>query len=724
MDEADFDVTRGGQVEIIGWLYQYYNTEPKEVAFKKRKYAETDIPAVTQLFTPDWIVKYMVENSLGRYWINVLHARNDPRSEAEITQVYHWQYYMSESQQNEQVSLKIIDAQKELTEVKLEDITLVDAAMGSGHVLVYAFDVFLQLYESEGYSKRDATKNIIQYNLYGFDIDTRAFQLSYFALSMKARQYNRRFLTLGLRPNVFDIPEYTDLSVQDFEDLITTDQQSSDITRLLKAFHDGNSYGSLIHFTEPINFLEIESIIDVKPGEHQLSFESIELEEKKHKLKEIITVAKLLCRKYTVGVMNPPYMGSGKMNDVLSKYVKRHFTAGKADLFAAFMERLRMFVSTNGYYAMITQHAWMFLSSFEKLRQSLTQDTLINMAHLGTRAFEEIGGEVVQSTAFVLKKQNLTEYVGTYERLIDFNSQDRKETAYLAAVQDQTLGYLYRTNQANFKKIPGSPIAYWANQNILSEFQIGTNITDVAFVGLGMRTGDNKRFLRLWHEINCELFDPNSKSADITFKAVKWVPYNKGGNFRKWYGNKEYVVNWKNDGQEIKANTKRVYPQLGNNLGWKITNEPYYFKEGLTWTFISSSKFGVRFSPQGSIFDVAGSSLFTTNHKDLLYLEALLNSKAAYYILQLQNPTLNFQVINLKNIPVKYYNESKIVSIVEKLNRLSSLDWDDFENSWDFKVHPLLSHIADDNLSIWYYSVVLTNRVAKNVPIFRLWGVK
>ncbi|NLS63039.1 hypothetical protein [Lactiplantibacillus plantarum] len=253
-------------------MYQYYNTEPKEVAFKKRKYAETDIPAVTQLFTPDWIVKYMVENSLGRYWINVLHARNDPRSEAEITQVYHWQYYMSESQQNEQVSLKIIDAQKELTEVKLEDITLVDAAMGSGHVLVYAFDVFLQLYESEGYSKRDATKNIIQYNLYGFDIDTRAFQLSYFALSMKARQYNRRFLTLGLRPNVFDIPEYTDLSVQDFEDLITTDQQSSDITRLLKAFHDGNSYGSLIHFTEPINFLEIESIIDVKPGRTSIIF--------------------------------------------------------------------------------------------------------------------------------------------------------------------------------------------------------------------------------------------------------------------------------------------------------------------------------------------------------------------------------------------------------------------------------------------------------------------
>ncbi|MFO1547237.1 BREX-1 system adenine-specific DNA-methyltransferase PglX [Lactiplantibacillus plantarum] len=724
IDEADFDVTRGGQFEIIGWLYQYYNTEPKEVAFKKRKYAETDIPAVTQLFTPDWIVKYMVENSLGRYWIDVLHARNDSRSEVEIAQAYHWQYYMPESQQNEQVSLKIIEAQKELTEVKLEDITLVDAAMGSGHVLVYAFDVFLQLYESEGYSKRDATENIIQYNLYGFDIDTRAFQLSYFALSMKAREYNRRFLTLELSPNVFDILEYTDLSVQDFEDLITTDQQSSDITRLLNAFHDGNSYGSLIHFTDPIDFLEIESIIDTKPGEHQLSFESIELEEKKHKLKEIITVSKLLCRKYTVGVMNPPYMGSGKMNDVLSKYVKRHFTAGKADLFAAFMERLRMFVSANGYYAMITQHAWMFLSSFEKLRQSLTQDTLINMAHLGTRAFEEIGGEVVQSTAFVLKNQNLTEYVGTYERLIDFNSQDRKETAYLAAVRDQTVDYLYRTNQANFKKIPGSPIAYWANKNILSEFQIGTNITDVAFVGLGMRTGDNKRFLRLWHEINCELFDPNSKSADITFKAVKWVPYNKGGNFRKWYGNKEYVVNWKNDGQEIKANTKRVYPQLGNNLGWKITNEPYYFKEGLTWTFISSSKFGVRFSPQGSIFDVAGSSLFTTNHKDLLYLEALLNSKAAYYILQLQNPTLNFQVINIKNIPVKYYNESKIVSIVEKLNRLSSLDWDDFENSWDFKVHPLLSHIADDNLSIWYYSVVLTNRGAKNVPIFRLLGVK
>ncbi|MFO1569464.1 BREX-1 system adenine-specific DNA-methyltransferase PglX [Lactiplantibacillus plantarum] len=704
IDEADFDVTRGGQVEIIGWLYQYYNTEPKEVAFKKRKYAETDIPAVTQLFTPDWIVKYMVENSLGRYWIDVLHARNDSRSEVEIAQAYHWQYYMPESQQNEQVSLK---AQKELTEVKLEDITLVDAAMGSGHVLVYAFDVFLQLYESEGYSKRDATENIIQYNLYGFDIDTRAFQLSYFALSMKAREYNRRFLTLELSPNVFDILEYTDLSVQDFEDLITTDQQSSDITRLLNAFHDGNSYGSLIHFTDPIDFLEIESIIDTKPGEHQLSFESIELEEKKHKLKEIITVSKLLCRKYTVGVMNPPYMGSGKMNDVLSKYVKRHFTAGKADLFAAFMERLRMFVSANGYYAMITQHAWMFLSSFEKLRQSLTQDTLINMAHLGTRAFEEIGGEVVQSTAFVLKNQNLTEYVGTYERLIDFNSQDRKETAYLAAVRDQTVDYLYRTNQANFKKIPGSPITYWGTENIFNDFKENKNIYDYSLSPSQNVTGNNKRFLRKHWEINSLHINKNNH----------WIFYAKGGGFRKWYGNLIEVINWSSEARSIYQNGDGKHAS-------QIINEYYWYKKGITWGLITSSTASFRIMPEGATFDKGGTSILIKNDANFYWILALLNSKIIKLLVSFLNPTINYQLRDISLIPVIYGKQDRVICISKKCTQISNKEWDNFEISWYFKVHPLLSHIADDNLSIWYYSVVLTNRGAKNVPIFRLLGVK
>ncbi|XUO99238.1 hypothetical protein AGMB00912_00782 [Lactiplantibacillus argentoratensis] len=667
---------------------------------------------MTQLFTPDWIVKYMVENSLGRYWINVLHARNDPRSEAEIAQVYHWQYYMPESQQNEQVSLKIIDAQKELTEVKLEDITLVDAAMGSGHVLVYAFDVFLQLYESEGYLKRDATKNIIQYNLYGFDIDARAFQLSYFALSMKARQYNRRFLTLGLRPNVFDIPEYTDLSVQDFKDLITTDQQSSDITRLLKAFHDGNSYGSLIHFTDPINFLEIESIIDVKPGEHQLSFESIELEEKKHKLKEIIIVSKLLCRKYTVGVMNPPYMGSGKMNDVLSKYVKQHFTAGKADLFAAFMERLRMFVSANGYYAMITQHAWMFLSSFEKLRQSLTQDTLINMAHLGTRAFEEIGGEVVQSTAFVLKKQNLTEYVGTYERLIDFNSQDRKETAYLEAVRDQTIGYLYRTNQANFKKIPGSPIAYWVSQSIYNCYEKNPTLMDAYNPEVGMTTSNNHLFVRTWFEVSAE------KCSMFNGIEQKWFPYAKGGGYRKWFGLENEVVNWENNGFSIKK-----YRKYGAKCTAAVRNEKDYFKIGITWSAVTSGRFSARLLPANHIFDSGGSSIFPDS-KNRAILLGIMNSSIMNENLLIKNPTLNFQPSDIGSLPVILRSNVSVDNIVDQNISITQTDWNDYENSWNFKVHPLLSHIADDNLSIWYYSVVLTNLGAKNVPIFRLWGVK
>ncbi|WP_406946626.1 Eco57I restriction-modification methylase domain-containing protein [Lactiplantibacillus plantarum] len=368
-----------------------------------------------------------------------------------------------------------------------------------------------------------------------------------------------------------------------------------------------------------------------------------------------------------MGVMNPPYMGSGKMNDVLSKYVKQHFTAGKADLFAAFMERLRMFVSANGYYAMITQHAWMFLSSFEKLRQSLTQDTLINMAHLGTRAFEEIGGEVVQSTAFVLKKQNLTEYVGTYERLIDFNSQDRKETAYLAAVQDQTVGYLYRTNQANFKKIPGSPIAYWVSNHVFGVFANNEQIKNVGDSKKGLDTGNNSKYYRYWYEVN---------SNDN-----KWTPLNKGGDFRKWYGNHNYVINWQNSGKVIKENGRA-----------NIRNEKYYFKKSISWTDLTSGPFSGRLTPKGFIFDAAGPSYFGNK---LAYLNSKVFNTLAYVTMS----TMHYPNGQVGNMPFKIPAKPitiHIESLVKNNVMFSKTDWDSFENSWDFKRHPLLLHIADD----------------------------
>ncbi|WP_368824123.1 BREX-1 system adenine-specific DNA-methyltransferase PglX [Lactiplantibacillus pentosus] len=692
ISEADFDVNQGGQVEIIGWLYQYYNTEPKDLAFKKRKYSESDIPAVTQLFTPDWIVKYMVENSLGRYWIDVLHAKGDQRSESEIAENYQWHYYMPAAQQSEKVLLAIAAAQPDLTKVKLKDISLIDPAMGSGHVLVYAFDVFMQLYESEGYSRRDAAKDIIQHNLYGFDIDTRAFQLAYFALCMKAREYNRRFLTLNTRPNVFDIPEYSDLSASDFEELVTSDTQRSDIACLLDAFHDGNSYGSLINFSDSIDWQALESITEIDFKEEQLSFDTIEMENKKTKLKEIIEISKLLCRKYTIGVMNPPYMGSGKMNDVLGKYVKKHFPAGKADLFGAFMERLRMFVSENGYYAMITQHAWMFLSSFEKLRQTLTQDKLINMAHLGTRAFEEIGGEVVQSTTFVSKKQSLNDYVGTYERLINFNSQSKKEKAYLTAVRDQSVDYLYRTNQANFGKIPGSPIAYWVNKSLLNDFTNGTPLKQIAPAQRGLTTGNNNLFIHDWWEVPLNCIDAGFYPQEGQVSNKKWFPYNKGGKNHKWFGNRELVVNYYNSGQEI--------TDFGtiNQKSFGFQGRDFYFHSGITWSALTSASNSFRYSPQGSIFDSnKGPMLFSDDDSILFSLLGFLNSKVTTFITKILNPTLSLQNGDMDKLPIiQEIFQPNTEQMSRKNVTLAQIDWDSFENSWDFKVHPLLAHIADD----------------------------
>jgi len=682
ISEDDFDVTNGGQVEIIGWLYQYYNTEPKDQAFRKRKYSESDIPAVTQLFTPDWIVKYMVENSLGRYWINVLQAKGDQREEKVIANSYGWQYYMPQATQVDSVQININKTQLELSEIQLTDITLVDAAMGSGHVLVYAFDVFMQLYETEGFSKREAAEKIVQQNIFGCDIDTRAFQLSYFALCMKARQFNRRFLTMELRPNVFDVPEFKQLTVSDFNSLISSEEQRLELSKLLEAFRHGNDYGSLIHFQNPVNLKLLDKIVISRSDEGQLSFESIELVNKQSQLAEIIQISRFLTRKYTIGVMNPPYMGSGKMNDVLTKYVRKCFTNGKSDLFAAFMERLRMMVVDNGYYAMITQHAWMFLSSFEKLREEIANDTLINMAHLGTRAFEEIGGEVVQSTTFVLQKKKLSEYIGTYERLVSFNSQQNQEKAYLNAVSDRSVDYLYRTNQANFKKIPGSPIGYWVSDNVLNTFSKYNLFGDVADVRVGLSTGNNARFLRHWPEVNQKriYFDSINNNQD----SYTWVPIDKGGAYRKWYGNYDYVVNWENNGSELKQSTAT------------IRNPTYYFKPALTWSDVTSGNFALRYRKAGSIFTTVGLSAFIKDNQVDTYLELLgiLNTKVGNYYFKILNPTIHLNITDVANFPV--IAKHSVKNSVENNLLLSEIDWNSFENSWDFQRHPLLAHIADD----------------------------
>ncbi|WP_125765405.1 BREX-1 system adenine-specific DNA-methyltransferase PglX [Levilactobacillus mulengensis] len=673
----DFNVAVGGQVEIIGWLYQYYNTEPKDQAFKKKKYLESDIPAVTQLFTPDWIVKYMVENSLGRYWIDVLQAKGDQRSDKEIANDFEWHYFMPAAQQTDQVTVR--SNAVALADEQIEQVTLIDAAMGSGHILIYAFEIFMQIYEREGYSRRDAAKSIIQNNLYGLDIDTRAFQLAYFSLMMKARETNRRFLTLHIRPQVFDIPETGMLTSSDFQELLETEDEAKSLDYLLDKFRYGNEYGSLIQFEKTVDWSLIDRLVHANTPAGQLSLNTILLAENQAKLGEIAVVGKVLSKKFTVGAMNPPYMGSGKMDANLGKYVKRHFPNSKSDLFAVFMERLRAMTGTDGYYAMITQHAWMFLSSFEKLREVLKEDTLINMAHLGSRAFEEIGGEVVQSTTFVFKVHSVPNYIGTFERLVNFDSQQKKEEAYLRAVQDTQVDYLYRTNQANFAKIPGMPIAYWIGSKTLEAFS-GKLIKDFVISDGQTKTGNNAKYLR-------HIWEVSSKKIG---KNVKWAIHAKGGSYRRWYGNLDTIIDWSTE-------AKRHYRE--DHVA-RIAPDYIWFREGLTWTLISSdARLAVRLLPETATFNLAAPSLFAKDSDLTAYLLGLLNSKAAAQIRNIYNPTLNTNISDITNIPFKVGKKTAVKQITNMNILISKNDWDSFETSWDFTHHPLLSHIADDNLS-------------------------
>ncbi|AKP67175.1 hypothetical protein ABM34_06245 [Companilactobacillus ginsenosidimutans] len=704
----DFNVDVGGQVEIIGWLYQYYNTEPKDRAFKKKKYSESDIPAVTQLFTPDWIVKYMVENSLGRYWINVLQAKGNKSSEADVAKQFNWKYFMPSAEQQSEEYINI-QSNSKLQNTKPEDLTLIDPAMGSGHVLVYSFEVLMDIYESEGYSKREAATNILEKNLYGLDIDTRAFQLSYFALMMKGRQYNRRILNNDLKLNVYDIPELSEDSVDSFISHLPSNVEPT-FSNLLKHYENGNEYGSLIKFDNVIDWEVVNPEVNNTSENQQMTFDDVDSIKNTGQLQDAINVSKLLTSKFTIGITNPPYMGSGKMDQVLSKYVKKYFKEGKADLFGAFMQRMAQLVEENGYYAMVTQHSWMFLSSFEDLRKELKNNALINMAHLGTRAFEEIGGEVVQSTAFVYQNTKVTNYVGTYERLIDFPSQQKKETAFLEAVNNPKSKYLYRTNQANFEKIPGMPIAYWASDELLNLYGSTETVEDVADVKKGSFTGDNSRFLRLWPEVSFSKVKFNCEDVTESIKShKKWFPYNKGGSFRKWYGNHDYLINWFNDAAELKN-----FPKFG------LRNPQYIFQEGLTWSSLSSGNPSFRYSENGFVFDSKGPMIFS---KNLPYLLSLLNSVISTYILNILSPTLDYNPTAIRKIP--YLFNRQFEKVIFKLSTdnilISKNDYNSNEWSWDFLRLPLLIHIADENLSLPNKILVELTNCAKIVAIYSQW---
>lgn len=695
IEEDSFNIEKEGQIEIIGWMYQFYNIEPKDKVFSRKKgekIQKEDIPAATQLFTPDWIVRYMVENSLGRFWLEG-HPKREGDSAPDLKE--NWKYYLEEAKQDEEVEEKLKEIRAEYAGYTPEMIKLIDPCMGSGHILVYAFDVLMQIYESYGYTRRDAAKSIVENNLYGIDIDERAYQLSYFAVMMKARQYDRRILTKGVSPNLYHIKSGEMIS----EELLAYfGDKKPVVKRLVESFKDASEYGSLLKpdvTLEELQSLEktIDEILDM-PGDINLLTGGY----RNDACKEVIPyvrLAKVLVSKYQVVVTNPPYMPVSNGSSKLQDFVKKNYPNSKTDLFAVFMEKCKEMLCRNGLEAMINMHSWMFLSSYEKLRENLLSNaTIVNMAHLGARAFEEIGGEVVQTTAFVLRNSIDKGYISSFKRLVDFNSQDEKEDAYLAE------GNLYQTSTDNFSKIPGSPVAYWVSERFVSNFENGIALGTIADSKQGLATADNDRFLREWYEVVVSKIKFDARdSLDAENSKCKWFPYNKGGTFRKWYGNNDYVVNWENDGFEI----KHIFDAKGK-LRSRPQNTPFYFKESASWSLVTSSTTAFRYKPQGHIFDVAGMSLFSNNY--LKYYLALCNTKIVTEILKVVAPTINYQCGDIANIPV-IFNKEKLGTIEEFVKEnidSSKLDWDSFETSWDFTVHPLVkNHAANiaDAYMLW-----------------------
>ena len=680
--EEDFDVERGGQVEIIGWLYQYYNTEPKNEAFaKKGKITKEEVPAVTQLFTPDWIVRYMVENSLGRLWVE-----GHPNDSLKAG----WKYYLEEAEQEPEVQAKLAEIRTEYAKLNPEDIKVIDPCMGSGHILVYAFDVLMQIYESAGYGQRDAARSILENNLYGLDIDDRAFQMAYFAVMMKARQYNRRILNGEYKPNIYSIQEsnginrnqlkYFGAGLNDFEKNNAVTQMKG----LLDTFKDAKEYGSILT-VDQYDWDLLERFVSNIEVIGQLSMYTVGLDDTAEELRQLIAQGKTLAQKYHVTTTNPPYMAVTNGGPLLVNFVKKYYPDSKADLYAVFMEKCGKMLNIYGYQAMITMHAWMFLTSFEKLREKLKAVSTVNMIHLGARAFEEIGGEVVQTTAFVFRKAATKNYNGVYCRLVDGNSQREKEALYLDGKQR------FISSRDRYGVIPGEPIAYWASDNLLRDFKEGLPLGEIATPKQGVATTDNNRFVRFWSEVEFGRIGFGFKTPELASESeMKWFPFNKGGEFNKWYGNRLYIVNYQYDGKEIKDNVLRKYTYL-KTPDFVVKNAGFYFRECISWSKISLSKVCFRYYEDGFIFSDAGMAMFIP-HDKMLPLLGLVNSKVVFTILQTIAPTTNFESGHMEKIPVlnEIFDDEEVKEAVEKAISISKNDWDSSELSWDFAKHPLV----------------------------------
>lgn len=663
-------------VQIIGWLYQYYNSEKKDDVFaalkKNVKITKENIPAATQLFTPDWIVRYMVENSLGRLWVEghpdaKAQLLPTPEEQAAYTvgnrdpEDTKWHYYLEEAQQEPQVQAQLAEIRKQYADLTPEQIKVIDPCCGSGHILAYLFDVLMQIYENYGYTPRDAVTSILQNNLYGLDIDDRAAQLAYFAVMMKARRYDRRFFSHTTQPHVYAIEESNRIEKPDVEYFCNGKLELKDAMHIiLTQLYDAKEYGSILTIP-PQDWDALYARFDEVADESSFHRESI-----RKKLLSLVQVAQTLAQKYDVVVTNPPYMGSSGMGAKLAEYVKKNYPDSKSDLFAVFIEVCSRMAKQNGHQAMITQHAWMFLSSFEKLREKMMLTETISMAHLGARAFEEIGGEVVQTTAFVRCANHVEGYKGTYCRLIEPTSQQGKEEMFLAGQKR------YTANQDDFAKIPGASVAYWVSKKLYSTFR-NSLLYDYTISDGQNKTGDNAKFVREFWEVR------NSNVG----KGKKWLFYAKGGGYRKWYGNLSEVVNWSEEAREFYKNDKIC----------RIIPEYLWYKAGITWSLISNNP-SFRLLPEEATFDVGGSSIFLKDNSNIEFVLGLLNSKVFSYVQKIVNPTINIQVKDIRVMPFVKKNENEITGLAEECSFLSKEDWDSFETSWDFTRHPFIKAIT------------------------------
>ena len=696
IDEKDFNVNTldeggnpTGQVEIIGWLYQYYNTELKDDTFAKLKknvkITKERIPAATQLFTPDWIVRYMVENSVGRIWIDHLRAVDPSIDEKTTAEKFGWKYYLPEAEQEEAVNVKLAEIRTTYKDLKPTDITCIDPCMGSGHILIAMFDVLMDIYESAGYDKREAAFEIVEHNIHGLDIDKRAYQLAYFAIMMKGRGYNRRFLSnKNMKHNIFKV-EGSGFTGKEGKKVYVYDQATLDyfvnndvilkksMDNLIEQMIDAEEYGSILKI-QNVDFNLIFKRFEAIESEISLYKNSVF-----NALYPFVSIAYMLTKKYNAIITNPPYMGATAMNTKLSKYVKDDYPDSKSDLFAIFIEKWNMMTTPCGYNSMVTMQSWMFLSSFEKMRKNIisTKD-IVCLMHMENMVMGIAFGTAVT----VFRNLHIFNFKGTYTQIKLCDIANNKPR-YFPIIENR----FAQVSTDNFSRIPGTPIAYWVSDEIISAFEKGNLLGDIADSKQGIATADNNRFLRLWYEVTVEnIYFTAKSSKEASDSNRKWFPYNKGGEFRRWYGNNDYVINWKKDGEELR-----------NFKGAVLRNPSYYFQECFSWSLITSGTTAFRYKPNGFIFDVAGMSCFS--EKYLMFLLALCNSKVIYNILKIVAPTINCQCGDVAKLPVLFPSDELKKDISDMANKCVMLvkkDWDSFETSWDFKCHPLISVISQN----------------------------